>query len=196
MCLLSPFLSWPLRRWVVALLTGGATFLVMGIITAVVPSPFFGRAIAPTPWSMEVLVATSILAGLLTATYVSLVGTSRAPTGASDRPARGGVVGGALTFFAIGCPVCNKLALLALGATGAVRIFAPVQPYLAAAGMLLLGWALFVRLRGEMACAYVTPQVPESERMPGTAERSESGEGGTEHLDPLAVDEVTRPAGQ
>ncbi len=48
--------------------------------------------------------------------------------------------------------MCNKVVLITLGATGAVRVFAPVQPYLAAAGIVALAWALLVRLRGEMAC--------------------------------------------
>ncbi|HEX6888889.1 MAG TPA: hypothetical protein VF143_12360, partial [Candidatus Nanopelagicales bacterium] len=65
-------------------------------------------------------------------------------------------LGGLLAYLAIGCPVCNKVVLIALGATGAVRIFAPVQPYLAALGLIALAWALVVRLRGELACSLGT----------------------------------------
>lgn len=201
MCLLMPLLKWPMRRWLTAILASLATFAAMGLSTAVIPSPFFGRTIPPTSWSMGVLLVTSILAGLLMATYVRITGPSRLPVGANDRPARGGMIGGALSFFAIGCPVCNKLVLLALGATGAVKFFAPVQPYLATAGMLLLGWALLVRLRGEMACAYVAREIsaPEGASEPAGASEVVAGsvgdEGGSEHLDPLAADQVSRPAG-
>ena len=51
-------------------------------------------------------------------------------------------VGGLVSFFAVGCPVCNKLVLLALGASGAVSWFAPVQPVLAVASVALMAWAL------------------------------------------------------
>lgn len=161
MCVLSVLLTWPARRWLVAVLAGVGTFAMLGLATAVVANPVFGRSIAPTPWAMEVLVATSILTGLLTATYVRRDGGGLAPQGADDRPARGGLIGGALAYVAIGCPVCNKLVLLALGASGAVRVFAPIQPYLAMAGMLLLGWALYVRLGGEASCAWAPPPAPE-----------------------------------
>jgi hypothetical protein len=119
--------------------------LVIGLPTAVVPNPVFGRAIEVTAWSYPALVVTALLGGLLAATYVR--------TGApADTTAKVGGVGGFLAYLAVGCPVCNKLVLLALGTSGAMQWFAPVQPYLAAAGVVLLAWALHVRLRGEVAC--------------------------------------------
>ncbi len=56
----------------------------------------------------------------------------------------------------MGCPVCNKLVLLALGYTGAIQFFEPVQPYLAAGAIALLAWALAARVRRERACALRT----------------------------------------
>jgi hypothetical protein len=53
----------------------------------------------------------------------------------------------------VGCPVCNKIALIALGTTGAMQYFAPVQPYLALFGILFLLYALQKRLVGESMCA-------------------------------------------
>ena len=54
-----------------------------------------------------------------------------------------------------------------LGTAGALRWFEPVQPILSIAGLLLLGWALRVRLRAERACPMPSragsgPQVQES----------------------------------
>jgi hypothetical protein len=63
------------------------------------------------------------------------------------------MLGGVLSYLAVGCPVCNKIALLALGYSGALRWFAPAQPWLAAAGVGLLAYAFHRRLRGEIACA-------------------------------------------
>lgn len=152
-CPLSAFATWGLRRWIVAAAVAIATFLVLGLATAVIPNPVFGRSIPPTSWAMNVLIATSVLTGLLTATYVA----ATAPSGMD----RKGTLGAFLAYLAIGCPVCNKLALLALGTSGAVQFFAPMQPYLAAAGIAALVWALMVRLRGEMTCAW-SPSTNES----------------------------------
>ena len=70
-----------------------------------------------------------------------------------------GTAGALLTFFAVGCPVCNKLVLLALGYAGALQWFAPVQPYLAGLAIVLLMWALVVRLRGQVACPVTSSEV-------------------------------------
>ncbi len=47
-----------------------------------------------------------------------------------------------LSVLAIGCPVCNKLVVLALGAGGALTHFAPVQPILGFLSLGLLAYAL------------------------------------------------------
>jgi hypothetical protein len=80
--------------------------------------------VAVTGWAWPALIVTSVLAGLVAATYVR----TGAPT-APDDVSRAGLVGGFLTYLAVGCPVCNKIALLALGYTGALQWFAPVQPF-------------------------------------------------------------------
>ncbi len=55
-------------------------------------------------------------------------------------------------FVAIGCPLCNKVALVLLGASGALTVFAPLQPFIGAAslGMLAvtLGWRLHMLSNG------------------------------------------------
>jgi hypothetical protein len=67
-----------------------------------------------------------------------------------------GTVAGFGAFLAIGCPLCNKVVLIALGAGGAMSIWAPIQPILGAASVLLLGvtvaWRLRRRAAGD-ACA-------------------------------------------
>lgn len=128
-----------------------AVVLAIGIPTDVVPNPVFGRPVDVTWWSYPVLAVTAVLGGLLVGTYVrddELVDV--------DRPGRVGGVGGLLSFFAVGCPVCNKLVVVALGATGARQWFEPVQPLLALASVVLLAWALRARLRASVACAVHT----------------------------------------
>lgn len=142
--------SWPARRWVVAAVTAAVYALVVAVPTAMIDTPLFGREIPPTWWAWPALVASSVLAGLLTATYVA---TPAPAEGEADAPSRAGMAGGMLTFFAVGCPVCNKLVLLALGTSGALNWFEPVQPVLQVAAIGALAWALRVRLRGEATCA-------------------------------------------
>jgi hypothetical protein len=127
---------WGIRRWATAAVTAAVTVL------------FIARQVPPTAWAWPVLVVSAVLAGLVTATYVAY------PDGAAPRrsDSRLGVAGWMITFFAVGCPVCNKIVLLALGTTGALQIFEPVQPYLAGASILLLGWALYARLSRENSC--------------------------------------------
>lgn len=143
--LIAGIAAWPARRWWTAVLSAVSVVALVGIPTAMIPSPFFGRAVPTTWWAWPVLLITAVLAGLLTATYV------RDPD-APARESRFGLAGGVLSYIAVGCPVCNKVALLALGYTGALQWFAPVQPLLGVVGVGLLGFALWRRLAGERAC--------------------------------------------
>ncbi len=58
-----------------------------------------------------------------------------------------GYASGLAAFLAIGCPVCNKVALVLLGASGALSIWAPLQPIIGLASVALLAAALAWRLR-------------------------------------------------
>jgi hypothetical protein len=128
-----------------------ATTLVVALPTAMIPTPIFGREVGVTWWSWPVLIVTAVLSGLVFATYVRESGAAAATTDL-DKPSRFGMAGGVLTFFAVGCPVCNKIVLLALGASGALTWFAPIQPLIAVLAVGLLGYSLKVRLGGERAC--------------------------------------------
>ncbi|WP_291377862.1 hypothetical protein [Demequina sp.] len=138
---------WTAKRWWFALATAVATYLFIALPTALIDNPIFGREIEPTWWAGGALVVSSILAGLVAATYVA--GPDTAPR---KREGRLGWAGGLVTFFAVGCPVCNKLVLVALGYTGAIQYFAPIQPYLAIGAIALLGWAFVARVRRENSC--------------------------------------------
>ena len=128
------------RTALVALVAAGATALLIGIPTDVVPNPWFGRQIGVRGFDVVTLVALSIVTGALIATY-TVAGDSGvvAP--------RAGLGSGILGWFAVGCPVCNKLVVALLGASGATSTFAPLQPLLGAAAVLLASAALVVRVR-------------------------------------------------
>lgn len=152
--------AWGQRHWLTAAAGAAATVLLIGIPTDVIPNPVFGRPVPVTWWSYPVLAVTAVLSGLLLATYVRtpVVGGDEPAPGhpvldvTDDREARLGGVGGLLTFFAVGCPVCNKVVVLALGTLGARTWFEPLQPYLAVASLVLLAFALRARLRSAAAC--------------------------------------------
>lgn len=144
---------WPARRWLVAALSAAALVLAIGIPTDLIDTGVFGREVPPTWWAWPALLVSSALAGLLVASYV----VSPARTTTDRATTRGGWVGTALTFFAVGCPVCNKIVLLALGTAGAMTWFEPVQPLIQVAAVALLAWALRQRLLGELSCP-ITPE--------------------------------------
>ena len=146
--------QWPARRWLTALGAAVGFVLAVGVPTDLVDTPVFGREVPPTWWAWPSLLVSSALAGLLVGSYVA------GPVAEGDRgPRRGGWIGSALTYFAVGCPVCNKIVLLALGSAGALTWFEPVQPLLQVAAVALLAWALRRRLRGQLSCPTTVKEV-------------------------------------
>ena len=122
--------------------------LAVGVPTGVVPSPLYTRMTPVLWWNYGAWAATAVLGGLVIATYIRRPG-DRAPR--NGVPAASG--GGLLAAFAVGCPVCNKLVVAALGASGALTIWAPLQPVIAIASIAVLGWVLRSRLRSGFACS-------------------------------------------
>jgi hypothetical protein len=135
------------RRLVVGSVATLATALVVGIPTGIIQTPWYHRMTPVLWWNYPVWAATSILAGALVATYVRdpdlpVPSTQGAKT-------LGGTV---LSVFAVGCPICNKLVVMALGVSGALTAFAPIQPVLGALSIGLLAFALWARRRTAAEC--------------------------------------------
>ena len=131
----------PPRYWIYALLAAVGAGLLVGIPTAIVPNPVFERMVPAGPFDYFFWILTSILLGLVGATY--LVGASEGQAAAENQLAGGGI----LSVLAVGCPVCNKIAVLALGMSGALTYFAPIQPLIGLVSVGLLLYALRLRLR-------------------------------------------------
>ncbi|WP_152347535.1 hypothetical protein [Brevibacterium sp. CFH 10365] len=177
-------LLWDRRRIGAAVAAAAGSAVVIGLATVLIPNSLFARDIPPVWWDYPVWILTAVLLGMLIATYVrspraeggssgrdsasaggssghdsATEGRSSGPDAASE--GRSGVlggVGGVLGWFAVGCPVCNKIALLALGYTGALTYFAPLQPILAAASVILLLVAVIIRLKGQYSCPLPSPE--------------------------------------
>jgi hypothetical protein len=144
--------TWSRRHVLVAGVAAVLVALAIGLPTDVIPNPVFGRPVPVTWWSYPTLAVTAVLGGLLAATYVSDRAGSPTSLDDMDAPTRRGGIAGLLSFFAVGCPVCNKLVIVALGTTGARQWFEPIQPALAVASIVLLAWALRGRLRSSATC--------------------------------------------
>lgn len=134
------------RFWLVAALATAGSLLVLGVPTAVIPNPFFIRMTPTETFNVVIWLASAPLIGLLVATYVRppqpAIGHRR------DEPGAGRVtLGGVAAYLAIGCPICNKVVVAALGVSGALSIFAPLQPLIGAASVALLAATLAWRLR-------------------------------------------------
>jgi len=149
------------RRFVIWTVVAGAVALAgFGILNAIIPTPFFVRPIAPEPFAMAVWVASAPLIGIIAATYLApATAASNGPAAAlldADQGSTLGSLGGLAAFLAIGCPVCNKIALALLGTSGALSIYAPIQPLIGMVSLLLLGgtaaWRMRLRAR-DAACA-------------------------------------------
>ena len=137
------------------------SLLAFGLVTAIIPNPLFARQIPPEPFAIWTWILSAPLMGLVVATYtvppkpspVTLVDLG--PEGAAVAERRSTTLGslaGLGAFLAIGCPVCNKVALILLGASGAMSVYAPIQPLIGAVSLGLLvatvAWRLRLRATG------------------------------------------------
>ena len=137
--------TWPARRWLVVAAATVLAAVFLGVPTDLLPTPLFRRMSPILWWDYPIWVASAALAGLIAATYV-------APGGVSAGREKTAFGGGLLSYLSVGCPSCNKLAVLALGAGGTSSYFAPVQPFLGLAGLGVLAATLAWRLRGLASC--------------------------------------------
>ena len=149
---------WTVRQWTAAALGTVGALVLLGIPSVLLPNDLFVREVEAVWWMYPAWVATAVLGGLLLATYTRPHGgrapesTEEAQEGEDRSTPRRSLAGGLLAWFAIGCPTCNTLVLMALGTSGALSWFAPLQPLLAVAGLALLALALRARLRTAATC--------------------------------------------
>ncbi len=136
----------------VATAVAAAYLVVIGIPTAIIANPLFHRMIPAGTWNYLAWAVPAALFGPLMATY--LVAWPQA-----CRVDRRLGAGGLLSFLAVGCPVCNKLVVLAVGMSGAIHYFGPLQPFLAVISAGLLTIALWSRLATRTRASRPGPQL-------------------------------------
>jgi hypothetical protein len=125
--------------WLRAAAYSALAVVALGIPTVLIPNSLFTRMIEPRWWSYALWVVTAVLVGLVLA--------ARRLTGGACPVEGRTAAGGGLGFLAVACPTCNVLVVSALGLSGAMTFFAPVQPVLGLAGVALLTGALLRILR-------------------------------------------------
>lgn len=129
-------------RAVIASAGAVSSAIMLGVPTGIIHTGWYTRMIPVQWWDYPVWALSSALAGALMATYL---GPGRAAVRGRDPR---GVLGGLLSLLAVGCPLCNKLVLFAVGVSGALTWFSPAQPVLGVASVVLLATALRRRWRG------------------------------------------------
>lgn len=156
----------------VTVASSALALIAFGILNAIIPTPFFVRPIAAEPFAIVIWLVSAPMMGFVLATYLSRpkpVPSTAPPvllTGAAEPRDRStlGWLGGLGSFLAIGCPVCNKIALLLLGTSGALDLYAPIQPLIGVAALGLLTatlvWRLRLRARDGCAIAPATNAYP------------------------------------
>jgi hypothetical protein len=135
--------------WVRAAFIAAASAVVIAVPTRLIPNGFFTRMTPTRPQDYAFLFVSSALVGLTFA--------ARPSTGGAERSALTGGVG---TYLAVGCPICNKVVVALLGASGAMSYFAPIQPILGVGAVALLFVALRRRLRAVNAESCPVPASP------------------------------------
>jgi hypothetical protein len=126
------------------LATAGA-LLALGIPSAVIPNPIFIRMIPTEPVNVAVWLASAPLIGLIVATYLGRRDAHAGPATGGEQMQVGAA--GIAAYLAIACPICNALVVAALGTSGALALFAPLQPVIGLASVALLAGVLAWRLR-------------------------------------------------
>ena len=121
-----------LRALAIALVSAFA----IAIPTRLVPNSFFRRMTPVRPQDYVFLVVASLMIGVVFALRDRARREARAMTA------------GIGTVLAVGCPVCNKLVVILLGTAGATSVFAPLQPVIGTASVMILAFAIRAQLLG------------------------------------------------
>ncbi len=137
------------RFWSLSVLYTIGSALLLGIPTRLVPTPLFSRMVPTSPQDYVIWTVSALLLGpLLALMTLYPMPSQKAAQGKRSLSGSGRALGGALlSFFSVGCPICNKVVVLLLGLGGAMTIFNPLRPFLGLASIVLLSVTLFLRVR-------------------------------------------------
>jgi hypothetical protein len=137
------------RFWSLSALYTAGSALLLGVPTLLIPNHLFSRTVPISLQDYVIWIVSALLLGPLLAlmTLYPML-SQKVALGNRSLAGSGRAFGGALlSFFSVGCPVCNKVVVLLLGLGGAMTIFNPLRPLLGLASIVLLSVTLFLRVR-------------------------------------------------
>jgi len=124
-----------------------AAMVVFGAPTGLLPNPLFGRMIPSTILDYVFLALTSLLLGAYVALHLYAKAADRKPTTVS---AYGGLLGGIMAF---GCPLCNKVFVLAIGTSSILNYIEPYRPILGMISVVVMGAAVYLKAKTSLGAA-------------------------------------------
>ena len=137
-----------LRFWTVSVLYAAGATLLLGIPTVLIPNHLFSRTVPTSPQDYVIWVVSVLLIGpLMGLTTLYPVGPKATTQNHSLKGSGRAIAGTLLSFFSVGCPVCNKVVVLLLGLGGAMTFFNPLRPFLGLAAIVLMSVTLYMRVR-------------------------------------------------
>jgi len=115
-------------------------FLLFGLVTDLIPNPFFLRMVPIVFLDYFFLTSSSLLLG----SYISINLYNKNISKKCDISTYSGGVG---SFLAFGCPVCNKILLILFGATTLLTYFEPYRHLLGFISLSILSAALYFKVK-------------------------------------------------
>ena len=120
----------------IGILSSIGLFLLFGIVTDLIQNPWFTRMVEKTTIDYFFLITSSLLLGSHIAIHFYKKNSSKKCRIATYS-------GGAGSFLAFSCPICNKLLVLLLGATTLMMYFEPYRYVLGFVSIGLLALSLY-----------------------------------------------------
>lgn len=127
--------------------------VLIGVPSDLIDTPLFGRPVDTRPIDYLILAVTAALIGLIFAIGAEPPARPEAAADGAIDPDETDqdedtlpVWGGFVSFLAVGCPVCNQAVVALVGTSGALSWWAPVQPFVGLAAIVMLLYALRKRL--------------------------------------------------
>lgn len=124
----------------IGIFSGIGFFLLFGIVTDLIPNPWFIRMVGKTSLDYFFLITSSMLLGSYIAVHLQKKNIAKKCKIATYS-------GGAGSFLAFGCPICNKLLVLLFSATALITYFEPYRPMLGFVSVVVLSGALYWRIK-------------------------------------------------
>ena len=136
---------WSASQWWTLVATAAVMVVGIGEVGQTIPPTSGNRSTPIEWWNYATLLASSLLIGMIAATFVTPAGRRLAAAGGSG-------IAGTVAAIVMSCPFCNPLAIPLLGVGGALAFLRGYRGWLALASVLVLAATLLLRLRAVLSC--------------------------------------------